>query len=134
MLELRPILSALWRHKISALLIAVQLGLTLAIVGNATVVIQERIERIARPTGVAVTDIVTAQFMPIAKNYDRLEAFRLDLDMIRQLPGVAAATVSRAPLTGGGSGTGLYTAPNQEIGATGGAQFWGTNTLSMLWA
>ncbi|MFC6634756.1 ABC transporter permease [Microbulbifer taiwanensis] len=129
MLELRPILSALWRHKISALLIAVQLGLTLAIVGNATVVIQERIERIARPTGVAVTDIVTAQFMPIAKNYDRLEAFRLDLDMIRQLPGVAAATVSRAPLTGGGSGTGLYTAPNQEIGATGGAQFWGDEHL-----
>lgn len=123
MLELRPILSALWRHKISALLIAVQLGLTLAIVGNATVVIQERMEKIARPTGVADKDIVTARFMPIAEDPNRLEAFRLDLDMIRQLPGVAAATVSRAPLAGGGSSGGIYTKPNQEIGATGAAYF-----------
>lgn len=119
MLELRPILSALWRHKISALLIALQLGLTLAIVSNAAVVIGERMQKIARPTGVAVTDIVTARFMPIPKNYDRLEAFRLDLDMIRQLPGVAAATISRAPLTGSGSSAGLHTEPNQEIGSTG---------------
>ncbi|MCW8125039.1 ABC transporter permease [Microbulbifer halophilus] len=129
MLELRPILSALWRHKISALLIAVQLGLTLAIVGNASVVIQERMERIARPTGVAVTDIVTAKFMPVAKDYDRLRAFRRDLDMIRQLPGVAAATVSRVPLTGGGSRTGLHTKPNREVGATSSAQFWGDEQL-----
>lgn len=129
MLELRPILSALWRHKVSALLIALQLGLTLAIVGNASVVIQERLERIARPTGVAVTDIVTAKFMPIAKDYDRLEAFHRDLDMIRQLPGVAAATITRAPLTGGGSRIGLHTKPNQEVGATGGAQFWGDEHL-----
>ncbi|WP_250459587.1 ABC transporter permease [Microbulbifer litoralis] len=123
MLELRPILSALWRHKISALLIAVQLGLTLAIVGNATVVIQERMDTIARPTGVAVEDIVTANFMPIPKDYDRMEAFRLDLDMMRQLPGVVAATVSRAPLAGGGSSAGFHTKPNQEIGATNSATF-----------
>ena len=123
MLELRPILSALWRHKISALLIALQLGLTLAIVGNATVVIQERMERIARPTGVVDKDIVTARFMPIAEDSNRLEAFRLDMDMIRQLPGVAAASVSRAPLAGGGSSGGIYTEPNQEIGATPAAFF-----------
>ena len=123
MLELRPILSALWRHKISAFLIALQLGLTLAIVSNAAVVIQERTDRIARPTGVAYTDIVTAHFMPIAKDYDMLEARRLDLDLIRQLPGVAAATISRAPLTGSGSSSGFHTKPHQDVGATGAANF-----------
>ncbi|QIL91654.1 FtsX-like permease family protein [Microbulbifer sp. SH-1] len=125
MLELRPILSALWRHKISALLIALQLGLTLAIVSNASVVIQERKERIARPTGIAEADIVTAHFMPIPKDYDLLEAFRLDMDMIRQLPGVAAATISRAPLAGSGSSGGFHTKPHQEVGSTGAAFFSG---------
>lgn len=119
MLELRPILSALWRHKVSALLIALQLGLTLAIVSNALVVINERMERIDRPTGVAVDDIAIFHFMPIPKDYDMLEAFRLDLDMIRAQPGVASATLSNhVPLSGSGSSSGFYTEPNQETGAT----------------
>lgn len=120
MLELRPILSALWRHKISALLIALQLGLTLAIVSNALVVIDERTERISRPTGVAVEEINSFNFKAIPEDFDRLEAFRLDLDMIRALPGVASATISNAvPLSGSGSASGFYTEPNQETGATG---------------
>lgn len=119
MLELRPILSALWRHKISTLLIVLQLGLTLAIVSNATVVIQERMQRIARPTGVAVADIVTASFRPIPKDYDKLQAFRLDLDMIRSLPSVVDATISdTSPMFGGGSYNGFHTEPNQKIGTT----------------
>lgn len=117
MLELRPILSALWRHKISALLIALQLALTLAIVSNASVVIQERTEQINRPTGVADEDIVSVSFLAIPEDYDKHEAFRLDLDMIRSLPGVAAASVSNhVPLSGSGSASGLYSEPNQETG------------------
>jgi len=117
MLELRPMLSALWRHKVAALLVALQLSLTLATVGNAAVVIRERTQRMARPSGVAVADIVTARFRPIPSDYDKFEAFRLDLDMIRALPGVVDATVSdQAPLTGGGSYNGFQTAPNQHSG------------------
>ena len=119
MLELRPILSALWRHKISALLIALQLGLTLAIVSNALVVIDERTERISRPTGLAVEEINSFNFLAIQEDYDRLEAFRLDLDMIRALPGVASATISNAvPLSGSGSASGFYSEPNKETGGT----------------
>ncbi|WP_066966654.1 ABC transporter permease [Microbulbifer sp. Q7] len=117
MLELRPILSALWRHKVSALLIALQLGLTLAIVSNALVVINERSERISRDTGVAENEIVTFRFMAIAKDYDMYDAFRQDLDMIRSLPGVASATISNhVPLSGSGSASGFYTEPNKETG------------------
>ncbi|MFV8784361.1 ABC transporter permease [Microbulbifer sp. SA54] len=120
MLELRPILSALWRHKVSALLIALQLGLTLAIVSNALVVINERSERISRPTGVAENEIVAFSFMAIPKDYDMFAAFRLDLDMIRALPGVASATISNhVPLSGSGSSSGFYAEPNQETGAMG---------------
>ncbi|KUJ83388.1 ABC transporter permease [Microbulbifer flavimaris] len=117
MLELRPILSALWRHKVSALLIALQLGLTLAIVSNALVVIDERSERISRPTGLAVEDINSFSFLAIPEDYDKFEAFRLDLDMIRSLPGVASATISNhVPLSGSGSASGFYTEPNKETG------------------
>ncbi|MCH9692389.1 MAG: ABC transporter permease [Gammaproteobacteria bacterium] len=123
MLELRPILSALWRHKVSALLIALQLGLTLAVISNAAVIVQERIQQVTRPTGVAVADIVTAHIAPVAKDYDLLQAFRLDLAMIRALPEVVAATVSRAPLTGSGSSSGVQAEPNREVGATPAAIF-----------
>ena len=117
MLELKPILAALWRHKISALLIAVQLALTLAIVSNASVVIQERAEKINRPTGVAENDIVSGSFLAIPDDYDKHEAIRLDLDMIRKLPGVqAAGVVNHVPLSGSGSASGLYAEPNQETG------------------
>ncbi|HEY8568223.1 ABC transporter permease [Microbulbifer sp.] len=120
MLELRPILSALWRHKVSALLIALQLGLTLAIVSNALVVMNERTERMSRPTGIAENDIVTFNFMAIPKDYDMYDAFRQDLDMIRSLPGVASATISNhVPLSGSGSASGFYTEPNKETGGLG---------------
>lgn len=130
MLELRPILSALWRHKVSALLIAVQLALTLAIVSNSMVIIQDRLQKIDRPTGMAVEDIVTVSFQPISQDYDLITAAELDLDMIRSLPGVFSAShISQLPLSRSGSSTGFHQEPNERVGGTVAAYYMGDEHL-----
>jgi hypothetical protein len=52
-MEIRPIFSSLLRNKTGALLIAAQVALSLAIVANALYIIQDRIARTARLSGVA---------------------------------------------------------------------------------
>ncbi len=51
MMEIGPIFRALTRNKLGALLIALQIALTLAIVTNAAFIIGERAADIARPSG-----------------------------------------------------------------------------------
>ncbi len=52
MLELGPMLRALMRNKIGALLIALQIALTLTIMVNAIFMMQERNRQMARASGV----------------------------------------------------------------------------------
>ena len=49
-MEIRPILSALLRNRAGAILVSLQIALTLAIVVNAVYVTQQRVEKIGRPT------------------------------------------------------------------------------------
>ncbi|GAB2879700.1 ABC transporter permease [Microbulbifer echini] len=117
MLELKPMLSALWRNKVSALLITLQLALTLAIISNIVVIVQDRIEKIERPTGIAVEDIIALNFMAIPQDYDMIGAISADLDLLRALPDVKDATVTnQVPLSQSGSAGTYYTQANQEIG------------------
>lgn len=120
MLEISPILSALWRNKIAALLIALQLALTLAIASNAGIIVGERQQKVARPTGMPVEEIITISFQPLSQSYDLPTAVTADLDMVRAIPGVVQATHSNhIPLSGSGSSRAYYNKPNQETGATG---------------
>ena len=52
-MEIRPILSALMRSKTGAILVAVQVALSLAILANALHIVNVRQEVAARPSGVA---------------------------------------------------------------------------------
>ena len=117
MFELKPMLSALWRNKVSALLIALQLALTLAIVSNATAIVKERMEKVARPTGMDVENIIAITFMPVPQDYDMAGAVTADLDMMRSMSGVVDASVTnQVPVSGSGSASGYYLEPNAQIG------------------
>ncbi|AWF80021.1 ABC transporter permease [Microbulbifer sp. A4B17] len=117
MLELKPMLSALWRNKISAMLIAMQLALTLAIISNIVVIVQDRIGKITRPTGIAVEEIIAINVMAIPQDYDMISAVPSDLKLLRELPHVKDASVTQqVPLSQSGSAGVFYTQPNQEIG------------------
>ncbi|WP_444939993.1 ABC transporter permease [Microbulbifer sp. ZKSA004] len=117
MLELKPMLSALWRNKISAMLIAMQLALTLAIISNIVVIVQDRIDKIARPTGIAAEEIIAINVMAIPQDYDMISAASSDLKLLRELPHIKDASVThQVPLSQSGSAGVFYTQPNQEIG------------------
>jgi putative ABC transport system permease protein len=106
-MTLHPILAALRKHKAGAVLIALQIALTLAIVCNAIFIIGQRIERVGRPTGLAENDLflITQQWvgsfdMSSPADIDRLDAMQQeDLAALRAMPDIASvSSISTMPL------------------------------------
>jgi putative ABC transport system permease protein len=116
-MELRPILSAMLRNKTGAILVAVQIAFTLAVIVNAVFIVSKRVEKMTRPNGMDVAHIITAQVWAIDAKKDVEQMVRADMDMLRALPGVVDATVShQVPLSGGGWGDELKSHPGEEKG------------------
>lgn len=108
-MEVRPILSALLRNKTGAVLISMQVALTLAIVCNAIFIISVRTQNMDRPSGLDEANTLMAGSVLFDDSQDYLQVVQDDLDAIRQLPGVVAVTpMSSVPLSGGGWGEDLF--------------------------
>lgn len=117
-MEIRPILSALLRSKTGAFLIAAQVALTLAILGNALYIVQDRLAIAARPTGADEANSFFIRLYAFREGVDVPAMLDADLAMIGALPGVAAvATANMAPLTQ--SGWNLTVQPNADPEAEG---------------
>ncbi|WP_430388003.1 ABC transporter permease [Dyella sp. 20L07] len=116
MLHIKPILAALKRHKAGTILIALQIALTLAIVCNALFIIQQRLDRIARPTGLDESNLLTIQNRWVGVDDDKVGPLvRSDVQMLRQLPGVEdAVSTNSYPLRGGGWSTGISLSPDTD--------------------
>jgi len=114
MKDLGPIFRTLMRNRLGALLIALQIALTLAIVTNAGFIIQQRSADIARPTGLDEADtgvFITTLFDP---RLDQMQILRDDLDALRAIPGVVAAiSVNSVPASGSGWGENVFVDPEQ---------------------
>lgn len=95
-MELRPVLSALGRNKVGALLIALQVAVTLAILCNAVYIVQQRLALIARPSGVDEADVFTLQNEWIGPTGDEAARLQADLAALRAVPGVTDAFESNA--------------------------------------
>ncbi len=107
-MELRPILSAMLRNKTGAILVGLQIAITLAVVVNAIAIIMTRVEKIGRPPGIDSDNLFFVQSYGFGPNYDQRETIRRDIDLIRSLPGVvSASSINGIPLSGGGSATNL---------------------------
>lgn len=115
-MELRPILSAMLRNKTGAVLVAVQIAFTLAVIVNAVYIVSKRVEKMTRDPGMDVENIITAQVWAITTDKDIMEMTRADLEALRAIPGVIDATVShQVPLSGGGWGDGLKPTPGEDV-------------------
>lgn len=122
MLELGPILRALLRNKIGALLIALQIALTLTIMVNAIFMMQQRSTQMARPSGVDEANTFYLTNTIFAQNYPQQANLARDLDQIRKTPGVVSATqINAIPLSGGGWSMAFQTQPGEGLDATGSA-------------
>ncbi len=108
MFEIKPILSALLRHKSSTLLIILQIAITFAVVVNSTGIIKQRIELMSRETGMANEQLFTFNINAFGENYDLEANLRADLELIRSLPGVvSAAPMNQIPISGSGDSSGV---------------------------
>ena len=102
-MEIKPILSALSRNKTGALLIALQIALTMTIIVNSVFMIQHRQGQMDRESGINEQDTFMLSYMGFAEDYNEKTQLVEDLNFIRQLPGVVdAVQTNSAPLTGGG--------------------------------
>jgi len=114
-MEIRPILSALMRSKVSMILIGLQVALTLAIVCNALFIIGQRLERMNRPSGMNETDTFWFGSVGFGQGYDAQSVLKSDLALLRQMPGVAAATTTNSvPMSDGGWSSGISLQPKQK--------------------
>lgn len=91
-MEIRPIFSALRRHKTAAALIVVEIALSCAIICNALFLISGRLERMDRVSGLAEKEIIRIQLTGIGRSDNPEVLTRTDLVALRGLAGVKSAT------------------------------------------
>jgi putative ABC transport system permease protein len=114
-MEIRPILSAMLRNKTGAILIALQIALTLAIVCNAVFIIHDRMTQMDRPSGMDEEDTFIVSLAAYKPDYVADSAEHADLDVLRGLPGVVDATYTQSiPLSGGGWSDGATAVPDEH--------------------
>ncbi len=107
-MELHPILSAMRRNKVGAIVIVVQTAITLAILCNSLFLIQQRLRSSERPTGLQEQDIFTMANQWVGNPPDLAAKVQADLAALRALPEVADAFASQSyPLSNGGWGEGV---------------------------
>jgi putative ABC transport system permease protein len=107
-MQIKPILSALRMHKAGTVLIALQIALTLAVVCNAMFIIQQRLQRMSRPTGIVESGLLMISNHWIGKRSGDQSLLQADLATLRQVPGVVDVYSTNAyPLIGGGWASGV---------------------------
>lgn len=115
-MEFRPILSAMLRNKTGAILVALQIAITLAVVANSVFIINKRLEKIGRPSGMDTSNLIFIQSYGYAPGYNHAVTLKEDLDLIRSLPGVRAASpINGIPLSGGGSSSTFKAEPKEGV-------------------
>ena len=114
MLQLRPILSTLRRHRTAALLIVVEIALTCAIVCNSVFLIANRIQLVRFGSGLADTELVQLGTRGIGNDTNAVALTREDLAAFRAIPGVrGAAIMSSIPFGRSATNVGISLVPNQ---------------------
>lgn len=114
-MQFRPIISAMRRNKVGAILIAVQMAITLAILCNALFIIEQRIVLSKRPSGTDEANIVVLDNQWVGNPPDVAARQRGDLAALRSLPGVQDVfATNTVPLTDSGSSTGISLHPDQK--------------------
>lgn len=123
-MEIRPILAALLRSKTGAVLIAAQIALTLAIIVNALYVVNDRIDRSRRPSGIDEANTFYILFGANGFSTEAEAIQKRDVEVLKAIPGVAdAAWVNQFPMTQSGMSLTLTTHPEDPSSGIGGATY-----------
>jgi putative ABC transport system permease protein len=133
-MDIRPILSTLCRHKITASLLILQIALTCAIVSNAVFLIHQRLQQMDIASGIAEHELLQIKFASIGDRPDAYAQAQTDLATLRQIAGVqAVALANQLPLSGYSmSNSGIKLRPQQQQTSLEVASYYGQNLLATL--
>lgn len=119
-LEIGPILRALMRNKVGAILIAAQIAFTMTIVVNAISIIQERQRLMARDSGIDDANSFYIDSSGVSPDFNEQFTVDQDLAAIRAMPGIVnAVQVNAVPISGSGWSMGLQTEPGDDVEGVG---------------
>lgn len=129
-----PMISTLMRNKTGAILVALQIAVALAVVINSLYIIVIRVDKMNRDPGIDVENVIITYVRGFGEDFDVVNSITNDIDLIKSIPGVVAATVSNhVPLSGSGSGTGLRTVADETIDAVSTGRYrWSEEGLDSL--
>ena len=115
MLHIKPILSSLLRSKSGPILLLVQIILSVAIVANASFIIQERLAMMQRDSGINEAEVLTFNLYNFDPDVDKTAQNKIDQQILRSLPNVIDATsTNMLPLSGGGWSSTLNLGPDPD--------------------
>ncbi|MFZ0872568.1 MAG: FtsX-like permease family protein [Rhodanobacter sp.] len=127
-MEIRPILSSLSRHKITAWLVIIEIALTCAIVCNAVFLISQRLERMNMVSGIAEHELVEIQLANLGVRSDAKARTQEDLAALRQIPGVTQASLAnQMPFSSSETNNSIKLDPTQKLPTLSAALYWGEN-------
>jgi putative ABC transport system permease protein len=125
-MELSPILSALRRNKVGAILIAVQMAVTVAILCNGLFISQQRLVRSHSPSGTDEPNIFVIANQWVVEPGDLPSRVTEDLVALRSLTEVVDAYATNSyPLSNSGTNDGISLQPNQKHSTTTAALYYG---------
>jgi putative ABC transport system permease protein len=132
-----PILSALLRNKTGAVLVAIQVALSMAILSNALHIVSVRQEVAARPSGIAdemsVFSITSRYLTRETAEYDRAVQAR-ETALLRAIPGVlSVAAASQMPMSNSGSTNSVSLDRRQVNESTHTSSYRGGDSLVATW-
>ncbi len=119
MLEINPIVNALLRSKVGAILLVLQITITLAIVSNAVFMIETKLAFLSQESGIDEQGVIVLESRIFDKKTDYIQQSELDERLLRDIPGVIdAIAISSLPVSGSGSSSSftLKPAPEQSKG------------------
>ena len=136
-MEIRPILSALMRSKTGAILVALQVAISLAILANALHIVNVRQAVAARPSGIAheeqVVHIDVRHLVKSSAN-DQLALQARETAALRAVGGVTAvAFTNQVPLSQSGNRTSVAADRKQERPTADVALYFSGDSLIQAW-
>lgn len=113
-MQLHPVIAALRCHKLTVLLLTLQVAFTCAIVCNIAFMMVNRINRISMSTGIAERDLSVIHSEDVVKDHNNQAQHVTDLAILRTLPYVesVAAVTHSLPLNGNDDSYGVC--PNAQ--------------------
>lgn len=134
--EIGPIFRALLRNKVGAVLIAIQIAVTMTIIVNSVFIIVERSQQMQRASGLDENNSFYLSSLGFGSDFNAKVSIEEDVNLLRRLPGVLnAVQINAVPVSGSGWSMTLQTQAGAEFDGIGSAVYMvdeqGLNTLDV---